>query len=194
MAGIGLRLPDTPWLNVNIEDTLLFASLDALELDEPEVLDMLATWFHTHHARIIAERFIHLVHAAANADLVPMWRAIATLRPMRHETRFDRLRRPVERPLAKLPSLQSNAVLSPPELAAHHRGYILRTLFGPTARADVWAFLELDPHERVGDLARIAHCSFATAWRTKRDFMLAAEGSRLKQARSCQEEEADPAT
>ena len=61
-------------------------------------------------------------------------------------------------------------VLTPRELAQRHRAYRWRLVIGPTFRADAWAALEADVSLSAAELARRAHCSFATAWHVRRDF------------------------
>lgn len=76
MAGIGMGFAAQPNPRANIEETLLFASIDAMDRDDLRVLAVLVTWFGVHHERVNADRIIRLV--AHQSDRVKaLWSALA---------------------------------------------------------------------------------------------------------------------
>ena len=199
MAGIGMVFTTPPARDPCIEDTLLFASVEAMEADDLRVLAVLVTWFGIHAPWVNADRLTRLVAAHPSVRVRRLWSALARSRPA--DRRFGRmilppgeapldlvgagsrflLRRYGEDPrfagsdlLVPANVLRDRAadVLSPAALAARHRPYRCRILIGPSYRADMWAALERDPDLTAAELARRAYGSFATAWRVKRDFAL----------------------
>jgi hypothetical protein len=197
MAGIGMAFATPPARDPNIEDTLLFASVAAMDQDDLRVLAVLVSWFGIHAPWVNADRIARLVAAHASARVRRLWSALARSRPA--DRRFHRMilprgeapldligpgsrflhRRHGEDPrfagsdlLVPANVLRDRAadVVSPAALAARHRPYRCRVLIGPSYRADMWAALERDPALTAAELARRAYGSFATAWRVKRDF------------------------
>ncbi len=196
MAGIGMGFAAQPDPMANIEDTLLFASMDAMDRDDLRVLAVLVTWFGVHHERVNADRLTHLVDGQSER-VMALWSALA--RWQGKDRRFARLtnlyggprldllaagsefqlRRHGEDPRFESSPLRVSAnvlrdraddVSSPAEVARGHRAYRWRLMMGPSFRADCWAVLDADPHASAAEVARRSYASFATAWQVKRDF------------------------
>jgi hypothetical protein len=197
MAGIGMVFAvKVPLSEPNIEDTLLFASIEAMERDDLRVLAVLVTWFGVHAPYVNADRLTKLVAAQKSTRVRALWSALAMWQGK--DRRFARLSK-----LAKglrvdvLPTgtefqikrhgederfahtklrVPANVlrdrpadVLTPRVLARRHRAYRHRVMIGPTYRADVWAALEQEPSLRPAALARKTYASFATAWHARKD-------------------------
>jgi hypothetical protein len=191
-AAIGMRLGAArAKRSPNIEDTLLFASAEAVERDARLVAPLIL-WFRIHHPWVNADRLTRLVGGHESARVRALWAGLA--RWHKADPRFARLARVhkgpritlggdgVEDPrfrkgpvrlAAALTRERAADVLSPAALARRHPAYRWRLIIGPGYRADMWAALEADPDLSAADLARHAYGSFATAWHVKRDFALA---------------------
>ncbi len=199
MVGIGMGFAAPAAAAPNIEDTLLFASVEAMERDDLRVLALLVTWFGVHHPRVNADRLTRLLTTRASARVRALWSALA--RWQAGDRRFARLAALYDGPRADVlasgtdfqlrrhgedPRFEGSAlrvpanvlrdrpadVFTPAQLARRHRAYRWRVVIGPTYRADMWAALEEEPDLSTADLARRAHGSFATAWHVKRDFAI----------------------
>jgi hypothetical protein len=199
MVGIGMCFAAPALAEANIEDTLLFASVEGMEREDLRVLSVLVTWLGMHAPWVNAERLTRLVQHQRSLRVRAFWsafsrwqgkdRRFARLVTVHEGGRVDLL--PVgtefqvrrhgedERFAGTALRVPANAlrdraadVLSPEELAQRHRAYRYRIMMGPTYRADMWAALEEDPSLTVAQLARRAYGSFATAWHVKRDFGL----------------------
>jgi hypothetical protein len=145
MAGIGMLFAVEPASEVNIEDTLLAASVEGMECDDLRVLAVLVTWIKFHHTWINADR---------------LTRAVSNMQAKRV-------------PAGVLRDRDSD-VMPPAELSRIHRAYRYRILMGPTYRADMWSALEYDSSLSVSELAKRTYGSFATAWQIKHDFSILA--------------------
>jgi hypothetical protein len=66
MVGIGMSFAARAAPDPNLEDTLLFASREAVEKDDLRVLAVLVTWFGVHASWVNADRLTKLV--AGNAS------------------------------------------------------------------------------------------------------------------------------
>jgi len=201
MVGIGMGFAATPAREANIEDTLLFASLAAIEHHDLRVLAVLVAWFGVHAPRVNADRLTRIVAVQAAPWVRALWSALA--RWQGRDQRFARLakvyadkrldllaagtdfqvRRHGEDPrfagsALRVPAnvLRDRAgdVEPPAELARHHHAYRYRVMIGSTYRADMWAALEDDPALSTAALARKTYGSFATAWHVRRDFAVLA--------------------
>lgn len=199
MAGIGIIFAVDPADSPNIEDTLLFASIEAMDRDDLRVLAALVTWFGIHHRWVNADRLTKLVYAQDSARVRALWSAVAVwqlkdrrfarLARAHNGPRVDLLRAGTEFQVARhgedprfagtclrVPANvlrdRKADVQSPAELARTHRPYRHRVSMGPSYRADLWAALRADPDLSPADLARRAYASFATAWQAKRDFAI----------------------
>jgi len=209
MAGIGMRFGAERALDSNIEDTLLFASIEAMEQQDLRVLAILVTWFGVHAPWVNADRLTKIVATHESGRVRALWSALA--RWQGKDRRFERLTRiytsaqldllPVgtgfqmkrhgeDRRFAggalRVPAnvLRDRAadVDPPAELARHHHPYRCRVMIGPTYRADMWAALEDDPTLSAAALARKAYGSFATAWHVRRDFGVLADAGGVHSA------------
>src|SRR6266404_5296060 len=77
MVGIGIRLTaKTSEPEPNIEDTLLFASIEGMEKDDLRVLAILVTWFGVHCARVNADRLTKLAARADSRRVRALWSAL----------------------------------------------------------------------------------------------------------------------
>jgi len=199
MAGIGMRFAAAAAREPNIEDTLWFASAEAMERSDLRVIAMLVSWFGVHHEWVNADRLTKLVATRGSERLGAWWAALA--RWQGRDRRYARLagryrgarldllaagaefqiRRHGEDPRFEGSGLRVPAnllrdraadIASPEELARQHRTYRHRVMMGPSYRADCWAALEAEPELSAAELARRAYAAFATAWQVKRDFAI----------------------
>jgi hypothetical protein len=190
-----------PARDPNIENTLLFASVDAMERNDLRVLAVLVTWFGVHRAWVNADRLTKLASASKAPRVRALWSALAAWQG--HDRRFARLakihpksevdllaagtefqiRRNGEDPRFSGGPLRvpgnvlrdrPKDILTPTELATRHRAYRFRVMMGPTYRADLWAALEHEKALSASELARRTYASFASAWGVKRDFGIVA--------------------
>jgi hypothetical protein len=199
MVGIGMNFTAVPSADPNIEDTILFASVEGVENYDLRVLAVLVTWFGVHAPWVNADRLIKMVEAQSSPRLRAFWSALASWH--KKDRRFARLarlyvglrqdlietgtdfqvRRHGEDPrfegspirvAANVLRDRTSDVLQPADLAQRHNAYRYRVMMGPSYRADMWAALESDPKLSAAELARRTYGSFATAWHVKREFRL----------------------
>lgn len=199
MVAIGMNFAARSAGQPNIEDTLFFASHEAMENQDLRVLSIFVTWFGIHAAWVNADRLTKLVDLTSSLRVRALWSALCFWQKKDH--RFARLTRSYSGPRLDVtqegtefqikrfgedPRFQGSGirvaanlfrdrptdVLSPAELALRHRAYRWRVVMGPSYRADMWAALEQDRTLSAAELARKTYGSFATAWRVRRDFGL----------------------
>jgi hypothetical protein len=199
MAGIGMNFAATAAREPNIEDTILFASIEGMEKHDLRGLAILATWFGIHAAWVNADRLTKLVAAQSSPRVRALWSALAGWQ--QKDRRFARLSRLYVGPrvdvtesgtdfqirrhgedsrFAESPIRVAANVLrdrpadvqQPLDLARRHRAYRYRIMMGPSYRADMWAALERDPALPAAAMARMAYGSFSTAWHVRRDYDL----------------------
>ena len=199
MAGIGMNFTASPSAEPNIEDTILFASIEGVENYDLRVLAVLVTWFGIHALWVNADRLIKMVEGQSSPRLRAFWSALGNWH--KKDRRFARLvrlyvgqrqdlietgtdfqvRRHGEDPrfegspirvAANVLRDRSSDVLQPADLAQRHNAYRYRVMMGPSYRADMWAALEREPKLSAAELARSTYGSFATAWHVKREFKL----------------------
>ena len=197
LSGIGFRLAAEPRWDTNIEDGLYLASVEGMDNDDLRVLSVLVTWLDVHAPRVNADRLVRLSSASSSVRVRAFWAAVGRWKAK--VSRFVRLRRLHEHPRIPLLAVGSafhlrqsgedirfvggpllvpdgvlrvrpSDVLSPEELARHHRAYRWRLLVGPTYRADMLALLEEDPLQTASKVARRSYGSFATAHAAKHDW------------------------
>jgi hypothetical protein len=200
MVGIGMEFAAKAAAEPNIEDTLLFASAEAMDRDDLRILAMLVSWFGAHHAWVNADRLIKLIATRGSERTRALWAALA--RWQDSDRRYARLaaghRGPRVDLLAAGTEFQISRrgedarfagsclrvpanvlrdrpadVAAPGALARRHRAYRHRVMMGPSYRADCWAALDAQPSCSAAELARRTYASFATAWTVKRDFAIA---------------------
>lgn len=201
LVGIGMNLagPSRSVTEPDIEDTLLFASEEAMDRFDLRLLALLVTWFGTNARFVNADRLTRLVEAHQSKRVRALWTALA--RSQRSDRRFLRLSKAYRgrridpgikgsdfliqrhgedprfqggplRVAANLLRDRRADILTPSELAARHLAYRYRVLIGPTYRADMWAALEREPSLTATMLAKRTYGSYATAWNVKKDFAL----------------------
>jgi hypothetical protein len=199
MVGIGMNFAAPAAAEPNIEDTLLFASIEGMEKDDLRVLAVLVSWFGQHASWVNADRLTKLIAAQKSRRVRAFWSALA--RWQARDRRFLRLAEVYTGPRVDLlasgntfqigrhgedPRFAGSAlrapanvlrdrpadVVSPDQLALRHRAYRRRVMMGPSYRADMWAALEREPTLSATELARKTYGSFATAWHVRRDFRL----------------------
>jgi len=199
MVGIGMGFAAAAVGEPNIEDTMFFASVEAIDRNDLRVVAMLVSWFGVHHEWVHADRLTKLVLANGSERSWALWTALAKwqerdrryARMARHYRgpRLDllasgaefQIRRHGEDPRfegsclrvpANLLRDRSSDVVSPEQLARRHRTYHYRLMMGTSYRADCWAALESEPTLSAAELARRTYAAFATAWQVKRDFAI----------------------
>jgi hypothetical protein len=198
MVGIGIELAAPPALDPNIEDTLIFASAEAMDGGDLRILALLVSWFGVHHVWVNADRLTKLVATRGSERVRALWAALAHWQAK--DRRFARLAGRHRGPRldlaagaefqihrhgedarfvssglrvpANLLRDRPGDIASPVALARRHRAYRRRIMMGPSYRADCWAALEAEPSLSTAELARRAYASFATAWQVKRDFAI----------------------
>ena len=199
LVGIGMNFAAPPVHDPNIEDSILFASIEGMEKQDLRVLAILVTWFGIHAPWVNADRLTTLATAHPSARVRAFWSGLAGWQ--RKDRRFVRLsgsykgsrqdvlevgaefqlQRHGEDPRFAGSAIRVPAnilrdrpadVLSPSLLARRHRVYHFRIMMGPNYRADMWAALESSPTLSAAALARRTYGSFATAWHVRRDFLL----------------------
>lgn len=197
LVGIGLLVGGEGSRDPNVEDALLFASVEGLERGDLRVLAVLVTWFGVHAAHVNADRLTRLVALQGSKRVRAFWSALARWKAA--DRRFARLARACRGPQLDLLSTGTDFqvarhgederfvgsklrvpanvlrdrpadVLQPAELARTHAAYRWRLVIGPTYRADLWAELERQPGLAAAALARATYASFASAWQVRRDF------------------------
>lgn len=144
LVGIGMLFAAPAASEPHIEDTLLFASAEAMDRGE------------------------FRLHQGPPLDLL----ATGTDFQLRRQGEDPRFAASALRVPARVLRDREADVLPPAELACRHRAYRYRLLIGPSYRADMWAALEAEPALSAAELARRTYGSFATAWHVKRDFAL----------------------
>lgn len=206
MAGIGIAFAVKRSVEANIENTLLFASVEGMERDDLRVLSVLVTWFFTHVSWVNADRLTKLAKQHSSVRVRAFWTALAQAVAAKHKRfvplakvhrgdRVDVLRVGMEFQLkrngederfaatalrvpANVLRDRASDVLTPQQLAKRHGAYRWRVIIGPTYRADMWAALEQDSTLSAAELARRTHGSFSTAWHARRDFSIAVRSER----------------
>lgn len=197
MAGIGMAFAAEPNYEANIEDTIYFASLEGMDRDDLRTLSVLTMWLSVFSRWINADRLVRVLQSQECSVRVRcFWASFS--RWMEKDRRFGRLSKLYTGPRIDLLSagtdflvrrfgedlrfqhgplrvpantlrIRESDVLTPAELARHHRVFKHRVMMGPSYRADLWASLEQDPSLSVAALARRGHASFATAWQVKQE-------------------------
>jgi hypothetical protein len=89
LVGIGMNFAAKPARDPNIEDTLLYASSDAIEKPDLRTLAVLVTWFSVHSCWVNADRLTHLVSEQSSERVRSLWSALA--RWQEKDRRFVRL-------------------------------------------------------------------------------------------------------
>ncbi|HZZ83741.1 MAG TPA: hypothetical protein VFE30_04335 [Anaeromyxobacteraceae bacterium] len=196
LVGIGMLVGGEGSREPNIEDAILFASMEGMEQGDLRVLALLVTWVGVHYARVNVDRLTRLVVMTESRRVRAFWSAVARWRSS--DRRFVRLAqahrgarvdllatgtdfqvaRHGEDPRfagsklrvpANVLRDRSADVLAPAELAREHSAYRWRLVIGPTYRADMWAALERQPELSAAALARATYGSFASAWQARKD-------------------------
>ena len=199
MVGIGMNFAARANPQPNIEDTLLYASIEGIEKPDLRVLAVLTTWFGMYATWVNADRLTQLVAKQESQRVRAFWSALANW--WKKDSRFARLGRLYSGRRQDLLGIGTDFqimrhgedrrfagsafrvpgnvlrdrltdVLPSRELARRHHAFRYRVMIGPSYRADMWAAIELDPTLSAAELARKTYGSFATAWRVKRDFAI----------------------
>lgn len=199
MIGIGMNFEGKGDYSANIEDTLLFASIQGMDHNDFRVLAVLVTWLSIHSERINVDRLVRLVDRKRSPRVRAFWESIAEW--LASDRRFAKLKAAYRGPRLSLLAVGTEFhlrrrgederfvgtslcvaegtlrhrpadVMTPYELSRRHLAYRQRIVSGPSYRADVWAALERNPSSTPTELARITYSSFATAWQAHRDWGL----------------------
>src|SRR6266496_3977661 len=91
LVGIGMLVGGEGSRDPNIEDTLLFASVEGMERGDLRVLAVLVTWFEIHAGRVNVDRLTRLVAMEESRRVRAFWSAVARWRAS--DRRFARLDR-----------------------------------------------------------------------------------------------------
>jgi hypothetical protein len=70
LVGIGMNFAAVPASNPNIEDTILFASIEGMEREDLRVLAVLVTWFGIHASWVNADRLTRLAAVQSPARFI----------------------------------------------------------------------------------------------------------------------------
>lgn len=199
MVSIGMNFAAAASKGANIEDTILWASVEGLEDDDLRVLSVLTTWLGVHCACLNVDRLHHIVDEHPSNRVKAYWAAVA--RWLAKDRRFAKMiklynGKPIDllktgnafqlsrrgedsrfsggKLLVPAGTLRDRKfdVLTPAQLAGSNNTYRWRTIISPAYRADMWAALEQEPDLTPTELARHAYGSFATAWNVKRDWSI----------------------
>jgi hypothetical protein len=199
MIGIGMNFVGKAETRANIEDTLLFASAQAMEGNDLRILAVLVTWFGVNASWVNADRLTKLIGAQRSTRVRALWSALAHWHG--RDRRFERMMRLHRGPPVDLlavgtafqirrhgedPRFEESAlrvpanvlrnrtadVLTPAELAQWNLAFRYRVMMGPSYRADMWAALEAEPQLSAAELARQTYGSFATAWNVRKAFAM----------------------
>jgi len=212
MAGIGLHFNAFADRDVNIEDTIFFASVDGMTRRDLRTLSVLVKWLDIYYRWINAGRLIKIIESSTEERVRAFWAAIAVWK--KEDIRFKNFlslykgsrvevmpppfdssfhyRRHGEDPRFEGGPLRAPANLLrdreidvvPPGKTAVNNLYIrYRIMMGPTYRSDIWAALELDTGLSPTELARKTYGSFAVAWQVKRDWEIL-ENARRKRKKN----------
>src|SRR4051812_7862822 len=73
MVGLGFRLTGKATRDANIEDVLLFASIEGMERDQLRTASLLTTWLAVHSPIVNADRLIALVSEQGSARVRAYW-------------------------------------------------------------------------------------------------------------------------
>jgi hypothetical protein len=197
LIGIGMCFAGKGQRNPNIENTLIAASIAAMEDSDYRLLSVLTYWIGIHFPWINADRLYRILKTIESGKVICYWSAIGTwLSSDRRFLKFQKLYKGKILDLletgtdfqisrhgederftgsklrvpANLLRARESDVLQPSQLSRVHNIYRHRILQGPTYRADMWAIIELFPELSAADLARRTYGSFATAWKVKHDW------------------------
>jgi hypothetical protein len=77
MVGIGMNFAAKPARDPNIEDTLLYASAEAIQKPDLRTLAILVTWFGIHFSWVNADRLTHLASEQLSERVRALWSALA---------------------------------------------------------------------------------------------------------------------
>ena len=197
LVGVGMLFGGEGSRDPNIEDALLFASVEGMERGDLRVLAVLVTWFGIHAGRVNVDRLTRLVAMGESRRVRAFWSAVACWRAS--DRRFARLAQVYRggrvdllttgtdfqvgrhgedsrfagsklRVPAHVLRDRPSDVLAPTEPAKQHSAYRWRLVIGPTYRADMWAALERQPELTAAALARATYGSFASAWQARKDY------------------------
>ena len=89
MVGIGMKVAAPAAAEPNIEDTLIFASIEAMDDHDLRVLAVLVTWFGVHAPWVNADRLTKIVAGQKSDRVRALWSALACWQAK--DRRFARL-------------------------------------------------------------------------------------------------------
>jgi hypothetical protein len=199
LIGIGMSFAGERQHNPNIEDTLIAASITAINDCDYRLLSVLTYWISIHSPWINVDRLYRILKTIKSEKILCYWSAIGIW--LSSDRRFLKFKKLYEgknidlleigtdfqisrhgederftgsklRVPANLLRARTSDVLQPAQLSRVHDIYRYRILHGPTYRADMWAIIELFPELSAADLARKTYGSFATAWKVKHDWAI----------------------
>ena len=90
MVGIGMKFAAPAAAEPNIEDTLLFASMEAMDNHDLRVLAVLVTWFGVHAPWVNADRLTKIVAGQKSDRVRALWSALARWQAKDRRSRLAR--------------------------------------------------------------------------------------------------------
>jgi len=211
MAGIGMHFNAKPNYDVNIEDTVYYASIAGMEKNDLRTLSVLTMWLDTYYRWLNADRLTKIVSMSGSQRVCAFWVGFAQWKF--RDNRFKRLAKiyrgqrldllasgtefhlsrygeddrfenaPIRVP-ANVLRRRPMDVVPATEMMKNNRFIRYRILVGPTYRADMWAILDLHPQVSAYRLAKMAYGSYATAWQVKKDWEILNAGQSPINAKS----------
>jgi len=197
LIGIGMCFAGDGKKNPNIEDTLVAASISAINNSDFRILSVLTNWIGVHFTRINVDRLFRVLKTISEDKVLCYWSAVSYW--LAQDRRFIRLQKLYDgkildlletgsdfqisrygedkrfvgsklRVPSNLLTIKKSDILQPSQLSKLHDAYKYRIIQGPTYRADMWALLDHFPEISIAELARQTYGSFATAWKVKHDW------------------------
>jgi len=198
MAGIGMNINAPSNFEANIEDTLVFASIDGMDRDLLRTLAVMTHWLHFHSRIVNVDRLTRLIQQERSVRVRVYWASIAKWK--NNDPRFRKLAKVYKGQRIDLTSgtgfhvmrhgederfkdgplrvpanvlRQRDRDIWPIEKMQERNLFVrYRLIIGPVYRADMWAMLDLNPELTTAELARRTYGSFSTAWNAHRDWRI----------------------
>jgi len=202
LIAIGFNLEGRGNPSVNIEETIVAASLESIVRKDYRVLSLLIQWIETHSPFVLVDRLGKLASEIPHKKVRLFWCAVGQSLQGR-DNRYLKLSKLFNKPkktnilaidvefqkkrygsyeffdgtCIKIPKNfvrnRPQDILSVSKLAKIHGVYKNRVVMGASYRADLWATLEAERGKITAtELARGAYCSYRSAWLAKEHFKM----------------------